>query len=330
MPKKICPKCGSKLHLSCEDDGSHINGLQVFQADVEPALGARIDAMFDDLSEPLMVHLLEKCDRFRPLMYRIRILGKDEASAKPWLVILCPAAVVKHVESFFQKRLARQFCTQVDVPGGLEVAYIGRPLSFRSGSWNDVEVAFGSTGEQFGLPGSIAVTLTQMSNVYCATMGGLLVAKDSNDHRVLFGLTVGHLLHHENTIDTPASAVDVDAILRSHSNFNVAIRTAENMMGRLAKVSFSAKARNLDWALIEFIQGTSIAEFLLGQPAFAGYEEYVIGHCKGVVTFRPDLHLPGGAMISTLPARVVTPSGTSFIKIYPITTMLQSKCGLLS
>jgi hypothetical protein len=330
MPKKTCPKCGSKLHLSCEDDSSHINGLQIFKDDVEPALGARIDAMFEDLSDPLMVHLLEKCDRFRPLMYRIRILGKDEASAKPWLVILCPAAVVKHVESFFQKPLARQFCTEIDVPGGLEVAYIGRPPSFRSGSWDDVEVAFASTEEQFGLPGSIAVTLTQMSNVYRATMGGMLVARDQEEHHVLFGLTVGHLLRHENTTDTRAIDIDLDAFLEWPSESNVVTGAADNTMGLLAKVSFSAQARNLDWALIEFMEGTSIAEFLLSQPAYAGFEKFVLGHCKGAVTFRPDLRLAGGARISNLPARVVTPLGKSFIKVYPITTMIDSKYRIVS
>jgi hypothetical protein len=330
MPKKACPKCGSKLHLSCADDSSHINGLQIFKDDVEPALGARIDAMFEDLSDPLMVHLLEKCDRFKPLMYRIRILGNDQASAKPWLVILCPAAVVKHVESFFQKPLARQFCAEIDVLGGLEVAYVGRPPSFRSGSWDDVEVALTSTEERFGPSGSIAVTLTQMSNIHCATMGGMLVAKDSEGHEVLFGLTVGHILHHENTIETRTLDIDLDASLRSPSESNFATGPSDNILGRLAKVSFSAQARDLDWALIQFMEGTSIAEFLLGQPSYAQDEKYIVGHCSGAVTFRPDLRLPGGAKISNLPARVVTPWGTSFIKVYPISAVLDSKCGLLS
>ena len=325
MPKTSCPNCGSKLHLSCEDDRNQINGLQIFNDDVEPALGARIDAMFEDLSDPLMVHLLERCDRFKPLMYRIRILGNDQASAKPWLVIVCPAAVVKHVESFFQKPLARQFCTQIDVPGGLEVAYVGRPLSFRNGSWDDVEVAFASTEEQFELPGSIAVTLTQMSNVYRATMGGMLVAKDVGEQHVLFGLTVGHLLRHENTNGMPAIDIDLDAFLGSPSQSDVATGAADIMMGHLAKVSFSAQARNLDWALIEFMEGTSIAKFLLSPPAYAVYEKFILGHCKGAVTFRPDLRLAGGAIISNLPARVVTPLGKSFIKVYPITTMMDSK-----
>lgn len=329
MVKRKCPKCGSSLHLSCEDDSSHINGLQIFKDDVEPALGARIDAMFEDLSHPLMVYLLEKCDRFRPLMYRIRILGKDEASAKPWLVIICPTAAVRHVESFFRKPLARQFLTQIDVPGGLEVAYIGRPLSFKSGSWDNVEVAFASTEDHSGLPGSIAVTLTQMSNVNRATMGGMLVARDSKGHQVLYGLTAGHLLQHENKNDS-ASDIDIDASLRSPPESNLTNGTAGAMIGRLAKVSFSARARNLDWALIQFMEGTGIAEFLLRQHTYAESERYILGNCSGPVTFRPDLRVFGGAKISNLPARVVTPWGKAFIKVYPITAVFDSKCGLLN
>lgn len=324
MVKKNCPKCGSSLHLSCENDSYHINGLQIFKDDVEPALGARIDAMFEDLSDPLMVHLLEKCDRFRPLMYRIRILGKDEASAKPWLVILCPTAAMKHVKSFFRKPLARQFLTQIDLPGGLEVAYVERPLSFKSGSWDIVDVASASTEEQVGLPGSIAVALTQMSNINRATMGGMLVARDSEGHKVLFGLTVGHLLHQENTTDTYALNIDSDAVPKSPSKSNVTTGTADNVVGRLAKVSFSAQARNLDWALIQLREGTNIADLLFGKPAYTGYDKYIVGYCRGAVTFQPDLHLPGGAKVSNHPARVVTPQGKSFIKVYPINTVLDS------
>jgi hypothetical protein len=326
MPKKICPKCGSRLHLSCQDDSSRINGLQIFKYDVEPALGARIDAMFEDLSHPLMVHLQESCARFRPLMYRIRILGKDEASAKPWLVILCPAGAVKHVESFFEKPFARQFCTQIDIPGGLEVAYIGR-LNFRSGSWDDMDVALATTENQFGLPGSITVSTTHVSNACHATMGGMLVARDLQGLPILFGLTAGHLLHHEDTTDTHTLGIDLDAFLRSPSESDIAINgSVGSLMGRLAKVSFSDQARNLDWAFIEFLKGTSASEFLLSQSAYAIYEKFDLGNCRGAVTFRPDLPLAIGAKISNLPARVVTPLGTSFIKVFPITTLPDSKC----
>lgn len=324
--KAKCPRCGSDLHVSCEDNSSHINGLQIFKDDVESVLGARIDAMFEDLSDPLMNYLLKRCDRFRPLMYRIRILGEDKASAKPWLVILCPAAVVKHVESFFQRPLALEFCTQIDIPGGLEVAYVGRPVNFRTGSWDDADVAFDTTEEQFGSPGCIAVTLTQMSNISRAMMGGMLVARDSEGHEVLFGLTVGHLLHHEVTTDTRALNIDRDSALTSSSTrSDVAAKTAENIVGRLAKVSFLAQARDLDWALIEFSKDTSIAGFWLERHAHTGYERFILGQCSGTVTFRPDLHLPVEARISNVPARVVTPWGNSFVKVYPINTVLDSK-----
>ena len=212
------------------------------------------------------------------------------------------------------------------------MAYVERPLSFKSGSWDIVDVASASTEEQVGLPGSIAVALTQMSNINRATMGGMLVARDSEGHKVLFGLTVGHLLHQENTTDTYALNIDSDAVPKSPSKSNVTTGTADNVVGRLAKVSFSAQARNLDWALIQLREGTSIAGFLLSQPpAYSRYEKFVlgqcsgvVGYCRGAVTFQPDLHLPGGAKVSNHPARVVTPQGKSFIKVYPINTVLDS------
>ncbi|KAF2993813.1 hypothetical protein E8E13_001425 [Curvularia kusanoi] len=225
---------------------------------MDPDLALQIDAMFSDLSSLLLAYLSDKSNCFKPLMYRIRMLGRDEASSKPWLVILCPAPVVRHAEAFFQKNQIRQFLAQIDVPGGLEVAYVGRTPKFRSGSWDDVDVAFERTDGHYGRIGSNALVLEQMSELVRATMGGVLVFKNSDGRQAIFGLTVGHLLRHEDAVEAKESTRPQEPDAESTVQAKMTREATESMIGHLAKVSFSKQARNLDWALIEFSKGVHI------------------------------------------------------------------------
>ncbi|KAF1933419.1 uncharacterized protein M421DRAFT_88639 [Didymella exigua CBS 183.55] len=269
----------------------------------------RLNALLDDLHGPLLAHLSTKSEEFRPLMYRIRILGPDEASAKPWVVVLCPTSAVMNVESFFQGDLARSACAGE----GVEVAYVGRSLRFKSGLWNEVEVAFATTDLQHRSPWSGSVVLTQTSNELHASMGGVLVVTDTEGMESVVGLTVGHLLHCGNR--TGSSPLDVD--------FEQFISTPvledwgrPQTLGRIAEVSFSASARNLDWALIHFSNETTVSDLVSSDPTD---EKFILGHCKGSVKFRPDLLSHVVATISNLPARAILPLGDVFINVHPIT-----------
>lgn len=311
--KPKCPQRGSKSHKSCEDNRTRINGLQIFNKDVESALLERLDALLKDLHGPLLAHLSKRSEAFKPLMYRIRILGTDEASAKPWIVVLCPTPAVRKVEWFFQQDFARSACAE----GGIEVAYVGRPLRFRSGLWNEVEVAFAKTDMQHRESWSGPIVLTQLSNDYHATMGGILVVKDAGGIESVAGLTVGHLLRSGSVTDSFTLDVDFESFistptLEAYNTSGGQIPT----LGRIAEASFSASARNLDWALIEFPKGTTVSDFISSDPT---HEQFIVGHCNGCVKFRPDLLSPGVANISTLPARAILPLRETFVKIHPMT-----------
>jgi len=166
IPK--CPQCGSKFHKTCVEDRNHINSLQIFNKAVDPTSLGDLAALLQDLHGLLLAHLSKKSDKFRPLMLRIRILGTDEASAKPWIVVYCPPSAVKNSEAFFQDDLAKKACAEADV----EVAFVG-PLRFKS-LWNEVEVAFAMTHTTNRSPWSGPIVLTQLSKHHHATMGGVL------------------------------------------------------------------------------------------------------------------------------------------------------------
>ncbi|KAF3038133.1 hypothetical protein E8E12_006224 [Didymella heteroderae] len=261
-----------------------------------------------------MAHLSKKGEPFKPLLIRINILGTDESPAKPWLVVHSPAPVVKEIESFFSKEFARSACADVEISGGLEVAFVGRPLRLRAGPLTEVEVAFAFTEADVHHPWSGPITLTQLSAVHRATTGGMLVIDNPDGIHSIFGLTVGHLLHHENASGSQMLDYDVDAFVSWLESGTPSV-TQKRPLGRIAESSFSKNARDLDWALIQFSEATLLSDFVTEEPA---YEKFTEGNCKGTVTFRPNFLHSGTAKLSSLPASAILPVGESFVRTYPI------------
>jgi hypothetical protein len=56
-------------------------------------------------------------------------LGHDQNTARPWIVVLCPATATKKIQKFFQEDLAMRLYKPVDTSLiSFEVAVVGQPL----------------------------------------------------------------------------------------------------------------------------------------------------------------------------------------------------------
>jgi len=58
---------------------------------------------------PLLEQLRKSRKPFRHLAIRLLILGEDESSAKPYIVVFCPAGVCDIVTKYFRKDPVRLF-----------------------------------------------------------------------------------------------------------------------------------------------------------------------------------------------------------------------------
>jgi hypothetical protein len=181
-----------------------------------------------------------------------------------------------------------------------------------------VGVAFVRPGHQGVSPWASQITLNQLLMISYATMGGMLVVEDTKGVHTVLGLTVGHLLYHEDAMAT-ISDYGIDQII---SNMNIlAVNPGENgSFGRLIEESFSYQARNRDWALIEFLENAELSEFYRQNSRGLSNESFVLGSCEGLVTLRQDLMSLGTARISSLPAMAILPDGDCFVTVYAITT----------
>jgi hypothetical protein len=257
-----------------------IGGMQIFNMEVEKAAKDRFQDILERLNRPLL-DTLRKCRiEYRPTAFKLMVLGHDEQTAKPWVVVLCPKGVEKKVKRFFQQGFARQLCSGVESDHvGFEVAVVGQPLRSTDGRDHShvyVQIYPHNTGAWW----TPRIMVTQSGIDHIATLGGYAYVYTGSAGNYIYGLTCGHVLsseQQESGQSLISSAEDTDEALESdpaecdtkdestswtsHGHqpndivFGGSNSEAEDMrwasFGRVMKASFSDRARNRDWGLVE-------------------------------------------------------------------------------
>jgi hypothetical protein len=325
--------------------------MKIFQHDVDQQTLDR----FEDVSERvqgLLIEYLCKCAKdFRPIALRLMILGKDEISAKPWIVVLCRTHTSKKVNRFFQKERIKSLC-QPKGPNeiGFEVTTVSKTFK-PSASHTPVEVYGVRNLSDATSNWSIPIRV-QQENQRFATMGGIIVVTASNDRKTYYGLTAGHIVDREDIladrdiredsgytsqddndhddssdggsmIDEPSSQSLVqtpDQIIESR--FAVTHHSGWTRVGKITNASFSTQAINRDWAMIEG------AEDLLKQPGYLRVPEThtdLIDTGTKDTTLGTDLDValmsevtPPRARISGLPTKVLLPAASKFVRVFTL------------
>jgi hypothetical protein len=135
---------------------------------------------------------------------KLMVLGENEASAKPWVVVLCDASIYKYVKRFFNQPLVRQEFqsreTEPDLPS-LKVVVCNKPPR-RMAATGSVEI-FGETWGDV-LPPTLCGTIVQVRGpdfTRIARIGGVVKVVDPSGSAVLYALTVGHIIDQEQIGD---------------------------------------------------------------------------------------------------------------------------------
>jgi hypothetical protein len=85
-----------------------IKGLTRFEKEVDETISLHFEEVVNKLKGPLLLRLRNSKKNFRPFVIRLLVLGTDESSAKPCIVIFCPDSVKGLVESFCRKQAAKR------------------------------------------------------------------------------------------------------------------------------------------------------------------------------------------------------------------------------
>jgi hypothetical protein len=311
------------------------------------AVTEEVKTQFVDVQERLAPPLYEYLRKHRAKCYgtaiRLMVLGQDEQTAKPWLVVLCPRSTEKHITRFFRSRffrkdLAKRLCKGSE-PGQIDFEWVidGRSTNFTSGE--EPVLVLGEerccNTEGWWAP---HVKTARMDTSRIATLGGYVYVYDQSQEKTIYGLTCGHLFlgcHHDDNDKDLSSGDDDDDSSSSDTtdndvqgaegdfrNDNIcygANSDTENLrwasLGTVAPCTFSDRARNRDWALIDLTEMHS-GRYELPQPTSA-YHYRAAQPVEGpavLVCHNSSFEVE----ISDLPAMLLLPSGQAFVRVYTL------------
>lgn len=303
-----------------------VQGLKRFEKDVDKSTTQSFEDIVGRLKSPLLIELRESRKHFQPFAIRLLVVGEDDESAVPSIVVFCPDDVRELVKKFFQREMARRLC-QASQPGflNLEIIVIGHPprqkSSFQGPENSSDKVYVGNPDDLDQNPWSNYVKIVGAGDARCATMGGVLIVTNHDNTSSLYGLTAGHALVQDgmqrtmdgNCVDTEASRRDSDAIPSSTGRTSsIMNRVWWYEYGKIAEASYSASARSRDWALIESVTR-------LVSPPTAETFSFDIGSGApvGPVEIGSKSSIKGE--ISSLPSFALLPYGSDFTRVYTIT-----------
>ena len=178
--------------------------LKFFDQEISQAVQDRFSDLTELFGPSLYSFLLEKGVKYNAIAIKLKVLGEDERSAKPWVVIQCDEAASKSIRNFFdQKEVKGQYRpgdSETNLPSFDVVIHpcapvplaTSRPASVYGSSWADVETLCGKL---------IAISDLDLDGFHIATLGGVVEVEQFPGVFMLLGLTVGHSLTRETAIE---------------------------------------------------------------------------------------------------------------------------------
>ena len=194
-----------------------ITKLKLYEKNISSEFLTRFADLKELLGEAFLEHVAHstKEGSHRPIALDLRMLGTDEESARPWIVVFCEPKLLKRARQFFRQEWVKSHCqpgeARPDVPSMTVFIQSHAPLLAAASRVADV---FGdlSVNTFFGdtLCGSVVSVRSQL-----ATVGGIIEVESSIGQSELYGLTVGHILNDPPGLDdlpdiTCSSAIQED------------------------------------------------------------------------------------------------------------------------
>jgi hypothetical protein len=328
-----------------------IKGLTRFEKEVDETTSLYFKDVVDKLKGPLLLSLRKSKKNFRPFVIRLLVLGTDESSAKPYIVVFCPACVSGLVESYFRKDSSKRLCQPGKAgPASFNVVVEGHPIRPTTSQYpHTTSVSTGHSKHDSSRFRSTHLKIDGICGTRYATMGGYIVVIDKDEGLSWYGLTAGHsivqdVLEEEIqseqaskepvvelglfpglAISTP-SQVSEPLGSRAMNNTTYNLRTDPQAVvewsgnARIAPASFSTQAHDRDWALLEAISDQSdwggrdegiFERYLLGDSTFGTTSIY-----DGV---EMSLQTPFIGKLSRLPSFALLSYGNDFVPVHTIT-----------
>jgi hypothetical protein len=329
-------------------DGPTLEGMRIFHQGIDAETNKRFYDICEQLEPALIGFLHKKRVEFRPLSIQILVLGHEPSSAKPWIVVRCGKQAMKKARSFLKKDFARSLCQGPPSCRVRFDALVTTQVQLKNSDKPD-EVLIQKDGFETSRVWSPYIKVEHSGTAHYATMGGLVCVTYNHGAISFYGLTAGHVLPAEQVdeniqisptdySDEDSEGEESDAVSqdgydsdgRCMSVGNISnIRTSASScskdggdvsgaygdpqwatLGAMSKASYSARARDRDWALIDITgnhrkqsEGIELSCTPMLGGAIPTDGRCVVLHSKSQME----------CVMSPLPARMLLPSGHKFV-----------------
>jgi hypothetical protein len=198
--------------------------LKEFQQDLPETTVHRFMDLKDLFDQPLYRLRSENKGPPGTISMRLKVLGTDPASAKPWIVILCDKTLYRKVKHFFDQSSVKNEYQPRDVDSDLPsfgLLVYDKPPRPTAGTtynaiygqhqiyspdfvtWCGTTIKCETCGEHAADSGTSAIRF--------ATLGGIIKVVDAMQTTMLYGMTAGHVLFNDEIPDSehdPVSSED--------------------------------------------------------------------------------------------------------------------------
>ncbi|KAI4678957.1 uncharacterized protein J4E88_006245 [Alternaria novae-zelandiae] len=329
-----------------------IQGLTRYEKDADEEASLYFEDIMQRLKGPLLDSLRKSKKNYRPFAIRLLVLGRDESSAKPYIVVFCPVCVSDLVRNYFRRETSKRLCQPGKAgPASFEVIVEGNPI--RPTTSHHLHPTSVKTGHPISgrrRHRNTPLKIDGICGTRYATMGGYIIVVNKQKDMSLYGLTAGHSIvqdDFEGEVESeqageepnaerslfpeiaPAAPSQIPESAMSRTMHNTMVNLATNSqeeiewsgVANVAPASFSTQACDRDWALLAGIADQAGSGIQDGQI----FERYVLGD-PGIGTALIDdgmdisLQPPFIARLSRLPSFALLPYGNDFVRVYTFTT----------
>jgi hypothetical protein len=327
-----------------------IQGLTRFEKDVDETTSLYFEDIVQRLKGPLLVSLRKSKKNFRPFAIRLLVLGQDESSAKPYIVVFCPLCITGLVRKYFSMNASQRLCQPGKAgPASFEVIVEGKPIQpTTSEHLYPISIRTGCPVGGHQRYRNIPLRIDGIGGTRYATMGGYIVITDKNETASIYGLTAGHsIVQDDLEEEVPSERAseepnaernlfpELTTFAFSHFLEPATNRTTRNATNNVtahsrevtewsgtanvAPASFSTQACDRDWALLEAVMERSNN----GTQEEKMFERYRLGDPgSGTVLIGDDaersLQPPCIGKISRLPSFAILSYGSDFVRVHTI------------
>ena len=188
--------------------------LRPFDQEISQAVQNRFSDLTELFGPSLYSFLVKRGVKYTAISIKLKVLGKDEGSARPWVVVQCDKAASKSINSFFDQPGVRSEYqrgdSEPDLPSFDVVIHPRAPVSLAA---SDEGIVYGKSWTNVDTLCGNIIKIGSLDKPHIATLGGIIMIEIRQGVFKMVGLTAGHILTqeqvagHDNGRESPSTSI---------------------------------------------------------------------------------------------------------------------------